>query len=261
MVARAIHARSPRRDGAFVKIACAAAEPADLAPLLKPDEGSRTTVYLEDLAELRHDMQLALDAWLRPRTKAGPAPIDEASRPRVIAGAQPRVFEFLDRGLLSRDLVEELSVVRIDLEPLRRRSQDIPLLALHFLKEACRQANVPTKTFSRGASQLLRAMPWRGNAAELKSLCERLTVLVPRGVVLLEDVLAHVHLDGAEAIGRSDETLRQARERFERDYVAAVVEQNRGRIGAAARQLGIERTNLYRKLKQLNIPGTGGFRD
>jgi len=67
-------------------------------------------------------------------------------------------------------------------------------------------------------------------------------------------VLANVRLDAAEPVVRSDETLRQARERFERDYIAAVVQHHRGRIGAAAKQLGIERTNLYRKLKQLNIP-------
>lgn len=263
MVARAIHARGSRRDGEFVKIACGAAEPADFAPLFTPADGSRTTVYLEDLPELGDELQVRLDAWLRTHLKAGDAPVEESLRPRVIAGAQPRVFDVMERGLVSRDLVEAISVVRIDLEPLRRRSQDIPLFAVHFLKDACRQANIPTKTLSRGAMQLLRALPWRGNIAELQSLCERLTVLVPRGVVLLEDVLAHVHLDGGEAVGRlrSDETLRQARQRFERDYVAAVVEQNRGRIGAAARQLGIERTNLYRKLKQLNIPGTGGFHD
>jgi anaerobic nitric oxide reductase transcription regulator len=62
-----------------------------------------------------------------------------------------------------------------------------------------------------------------------------------------------VRFDGAEAMGRSRGTLRQARERFERDYVTAVLEHHKGRMGAAARELGIERTNLYRKIKQLNI--------
>ena len=100
-------------------------------------------------------------------------------------------------------------------------------------------------------------MPWRGNGAELRSLCERLAVLVPRGIVLIEDVLSSVRFDTAETVTRLDETLREARERFERDYVAAVLAQHRGRIGAAAQQLGIERTNLYRKIKQLRIRVSG----
>lgn len=252
MVARTIHARSPRRDGAFVKVACGAATLDELSSLLDDPGAGGRTLYLEDLPELPPELQEFLDWRLRPhQQESGPA--DAAHRPRVIAGAQPRLFDWIERRLVSRELVEAIAVVRIDLAPLRQRPQDIPLLAMHFLKEACRLANVPPKTFSRGAFQLLHALPWRGNAAELKSLCERLTVVVPRGVVSLDDVLGNVRFDAADAIGRSDETLRVARERFERDYVTAVVQQHRGRIGAAAKQLGIERTNLYRKLKQLNI--------
>jgi DNA-binding NtrC family response regulator len=255
MVARAIHMRSPRRDGTFFKVACGAATLEELSSLIDDPGAAGRTVYLEDLSELPQALQEFLEWRLRPHTQES-GPVDATHRTRVIAGAQPRLFDWIERGLVSRDLVEAIGVVRIDLAPLRQRPQDIPLLAMHFLKEACRLARVPPKTFSRGAFQLLHALPWRGNAAELKSLCERLTVVVPRGVVSLEDVLGNVRFDAADAIGRSDETLRVARERFERDYVTAVVQQNRGRIGAAAKQLGIERTNLYRKLKQLNITVT-----
>jgi DNA-binding NtrC family response regulator len=252
MVARAIHARGPRRDGAFVKIACAAAEIPDFGPLLGANTGGKsTTVYLDEVGDLRHELQVILDGWLRPQ--GNQSTVDEIDRPRVIAGAQPRLYDWVDRRIVSRGLVEALSVVRIDLAPLRQRPQDILFMAMHFLKEACRESNVPPKTFSRGALQLLRALPWRGNASELKALCERLTVLVPRGVVQLEDVIQNVRFDAAEAIGRTEETLREARARFERDYVAAVVQHHKGRIGAAAHQLGIERTNLYRKMKQLSI--------
>ena len=87
-------------------------------------------------------------------------------------------------------------------------------------------------------------------------MTERLAVLIPRGVVLLEDVLENVRFEHAEALGRPRDSLRVARERFERDYVASVLQHHRGRMGAAARELGIERTNLYRKIKQLNIHWT-----
>jgi DNA-binding NtrC family response regulator len=127
---------------------------------------------------------------------------------------------------------------------------------MHFLKEACRRNDQPAKTFSRGALTLLAALPWPGNAGELRSLTERLSVLVPRGVVLLEDVLANVRLEGSESVGRMRGSLKDAREQFERDYVTSVLQHHKGRMGAAARHLGIERTNLYRKIKQLNIRWT-----
>ena len=165
-------------------------------------------------------------------------------------------MEWVERGLFRRSLLEAIGVVRIDLPPLRRRPQDIPLLATHFLKEACRRHDVPAKAFSRGALSLLATLPWPGNAAELRTLTERLSILVPRGVVLLEDVLENVRFDGAEAIGAARGSLKVARERFERDHVTAVLQHHRGRMGAAARELGIERTNLYRKIKQLKVQWT-----
>jgi transcriptional regulator of acetoin/glycerol metabolism len=100
---------------------------------------------------------------------------------------------------------------------------------------------------------LLSALPRPGKTQEQRALTERLSILVPRGVVLLEDVLANVRFAGAEAIGAARGSLKTAREHFERDYVTAVLQYHKGRMGAAAKELGIERTNLYRKIKQLKI--------
>jgi DNA-binding NtrC family response regulator len=121
------------------------------------------------------------------------------------------------------------------------------LLATHFLKEACRRNGIPAKAFSRSALTLLGALPWPGNTAELRLSPSVLAVLVTRGVVLLEDVLANVRLEGAEALGGRSGTLREARERFERDLRGHRPPTPRGRMGDAARELGIERTNLYRR--------------
>ena len=89
-------------------------------------------------------------------------------------------------------------------------------------------------------------------------MAERLALLVSRGSVLLEDVLLNVRLDGADAMGRARGTLREAREEFERNYIVSVLQHHHGRMGAAASELGIERTNLYRKIKQYNIAVTAG---
>ena len=88
-------------------------------------------------------------------------------------------------------------------------------------------------------------------------MCERLAVTVPRGMVMLEDVIANVRFDGAEGAGRSKETLKVARDRFERDHIAAALQHHKGRMGPTAEELGIERTNLYRKIKQLGVRWEG----
>ncbi len=252
MVARTIHGHGPRRHNPFIHIACDdGASEQELGPLLNGSPRDGATVYLDNVGDLPTDLQVRLEEYLR-RASGGPA-----DGMRFLAGAQPRFYERVERGLVRADFADALSVVRIDLPPLRQRPQDIPLLAVFFLKDACRRNNAPLKTFSRSALMLLSALPWAGNASELRSLCERIAVLVPRGVVLLEDVLANVRFDGVEALGGPKETLRQARDRFERDYVTAVLQQHRGRMGAAARHLGIERTNLYRKIKQLSIRWIG----
>ena len=105
---------------------------------------------------------------------------------------------------------------------------------------------------------LLGALPWPGNLPELRGLVERLAVILPGGVVRLEDLLAHVSLTGSERQGPPQGvTLREARERFERDYIAATLRTHRGRMADAARALGMQPTNLYRKVRALNLTRTG----
>ena len=244
-VARAVHAQSPHREKPFIKIECGSA-PVDLHSVLGAEAVPGTTVYLEEIGGLSGDAQRQLVEILKVRGNGG-------ADLRLVAGGPPRVDDWVARGDLRADLVETLGVVRVQLPPLRQRSEDIALLATHFLKEACRRNGVPSKTFSRSALTLLAALPWTGNMAELRALTERLAVILTRGVVLLEDVLANVRLESAAALGGPSGTLREARERFERDYVTAVLQHHRGRMGDAARTLGIERTNLYRKIRQLNI--------
>ena len=113
---------------------------------------------------------------------------------------------------------------------------------------------MPPKTLSRPALSLIAALPWRGNAVELRTLLESVVTGLAGGRGIgLEDVLAHVRLDGGAVVYSGGGTLRQARVRFERDYIAAVLEQHHGRISDAAKALGIQRTNLYRKMRSLRV--------
>ena len=252
VIARTVHGQSPRRDRPFVRIRCGDDPPGALASVLRREVEAGATVYLSALHALPAATQRDLAEAIGADSEGG------SSAPRFIASTHPAVDERIARGQLRGDLVDALGVVRIELPPLRQRREDIPLLATHFLKEACRRHGVPPKTFSRGALTLLGALPWTGNLTELQALTERLAVVISRGLVLLEDVLANVRLEGSEALGGPTGSLKAARERFERDYVAAVLLRHHGRMADAADELGIERTNLYRKIKQLNIRWTTG---
>jgi DNA-binding NtrC family response regulator len=112
---------------------------------------------------------------------------------------------------------------------------------------------VQAKSISRQAVALLCALPWRGNFVELSGLLRALVVKVPDRVIRLSDVLANIRLDGSAVTFHGRGTLKEARERFEREYVAAVLELHRGRMAEAARALGIQRTNLYRKIRRLAV--------
>jgi two-component system nitrogen regulation response regulator GlnG len=156
-------------------------------------------------------------------------------------------------GRLRRDLYKQLAQICIDMPALRRRREDIAPLARHFLRRLCEARQIPFKHVSRAAIQVMTALPWPGNAAELQSLLGELASSVDDPVIHLEHLLARISLDGFGQPAESGGTLRDARARFERDCISAVLIRHRGRVPEAAKALGIQRTNLYRKIRQLNV--------
>ena len=279
MIARAIRQHDVSRNAPFVKVDCSGPTPEDIELLLfgvlnkragsgTPERRSlerigRTSrlaeaaggiLFLENVAELPARVQARLVRVLRDHE----AFVDDARDPmpldiRPIAAVDASINTAVEEGRLRADLHERLSLVRVDVPALRQRREDIPMLATHFLKELCRANGKPVKTFTRPALTLLAALPWRGNALELRAMLERLILLVPGGLVRLEDVLAHTQIEGSISPTGLDATLRQARAKFERDYIGAVLQHHHGRIADAARVLGIQRTNLYRKMRRLNL--------
>jgi DNA-binding NtrC family response regulator len=277
-IARAIHANSTHRDGPFVKVDCAAPDPDEVERQLfgvlvrrgtnTPERRSlervrrQSRIYeagggfllLENVTELSARAQARLVRMMRDREVF----LEEARQraaltARIAASADLGVTTALEEGRLRPDLYERLSLIRIEVPALRYRREDIPLLAAQFLKELCQASGTPLKTFTRPALTLLAALPWRGNIPELRALLERLILLVPQGLIRLEDVLAHTQIEGSPGPVRLDATLRQARARFESEYIAAVLQHHRGRIADAAKVLGVQRTNLYRKMRRLNL--------
>jgi DNA-binding NtrC family response regulator len=289
MIARAIHQHGTNRNAPFVKMDCSGPTPEDIELQLFGVLNKRTVasgpperrsleriarnsrladaaggiLFLENVAELPARAQARLVRVLRDREVfiddgRDAVPMDI----RPIAAVDGAINSALDEGRLRPDLHERLSLIRVDVPALRQRREDIPVLATHFLKELCKASGKPVKTLTRPALTLLAALPWRGNALELRTLLERLILLAPGGLIRLEDVLAHTQLEGSVSPNGLDATLRQARAKFERDYIAAVLQHHRGRIADAAKVLGIQRTNLYRKMRRLNLMRTKpGSRD
>lgn len=257
VLACALHARGPDAAEPLEVVDCARAaggpaerEAADEIVRCVAGAVSRS-VFLRNLHELAAPAQGALGRALEARERA---PVGRRRAPgRILASAEPAITEAVARGRFDPELFTRLAVVRLDVPPLRARPQDIPLLGSEFLRDACARHGLAPKSLTPAARALLAALPWRGNADELRLLVERLALMVPRGAILLEDVLAQVSLDGAAVRGEGEGTLRAARERFERDYIMAVLLRHHGRVGAAARALGVERTHLYRKMKHLGI--------
>jgi DNA-binding NtrC family response regulator len=280
VAARAIHARQNVSAASFVTVNCAAYDTEELDATLfgaparaesYGDAGSRGlarvsregrlhaavggTIYVQNVADAATKVQARLARVLRDRE----AILVETGEPiafdvRPMAGVDPGFDRAVQEGRVRDDLFRRLSVIRIDMPPLRERREDIPALANYYLREICAQLRVPPKTVSRAALSLISALPWPGNAVELRSLLDAVVNGLHGGRGIgLEDLLAHVRLDGGSVGLAGGGTLKQARARFEREYIANILEQHHGRISDAAKALGIQRTNLYRKMRSLRV--------
>jgi two-component system nitrogen regulation response regulator NtrX len=291
VAARAIHIQQGGEESAFVAIDCAAYDGDELDAALfgSPnghaakserangnDRGSGSesvrglervsrnsrlhdalggTLYLQHVADAPARVQVRLARVLRDREAVLAETGDAIGLDvRPMAGVDGSIDSAVQEGRIREDLFRRLSVIRIDIPPLRNRREDIPALANYFLREICAARRVPPKTLSRPALALIAALPWRGNAVELRALLENVVSGVEGGrAIALEDILAHVRLDGGSVVFSNVGTLKQARARFEREYIGAVLEQHHGRISEAAKALGIQRTNLYRKMRSLRV--------
>jgi two-component system nitrogen regulation response regulator NtrX len=172
---------------------------------------------------------------------------------RILAATSKNLLEELERGSFREDLYDRINVLNIALPPLRARREDIPELAEHFLRLASVENGMKPKRLSPRGLDFLVQLPWHGNVRELRNLMERLVVLVAREVVTQQDAMDAFQISGSATDEGQALPLREARARFERQYILYRLSANQGSLGRTARDLGIERTNLYRKLKQLGI--------
>jgi two-component system nitrogen regulation response regulator NtrX len=267
-VARALHERS--RPGApFLVLDCGAADGQDVnrelfgararvesakdldaigssSALLRARAG---TVYLKQILDLPAATQRRLARILRDgEVISGGRRV--RVRARIIGDAPATVAVDVSAGHFRSDLFRRLSQTSITIPGLHERPEDIPELAVRIAAEL--RGGTPAE-FTQAALTVLSAPAWPGNLDELRRVLDRVLAAAPAGSVRQEDVLAHLPIDRAFVRFTPGISLREARRQFEREYIASVLERHRWRMAEAARTLGIERANLYRKTRQLGI--------
>jgi DNA-binding NtrC family response regulator len=275
-LARELHARSRHADGPYVVVDCAAADAAAIDRALfgtgQPDGSAELesvsrdsriaaarggVLFLQDVAELPAGAQARLARIARDgEVRLEGAPVDTGFR--LVASASSSLTADVDGHRFRADLFRRISNVRIDLPPLRERREDVPALAARLLDELCTARGLATRTFTHAALALIGALTWPGNLLELKDAIDRVVSDAHEDVVQIEHLLPALRLQRTSEAFVPSGSLREARLRFERDYIASVLQRHDWRMAEAAQTLGIQRPNLYRKARQLGIPLTRG---
>ena len=254
--ARWIHAHSRRAEGPFV--ALSAVDSQQLPQLAAQADGG--VLFIEDISRLDHRAQVALRRLLESGRRE-PASADSAAlNLRLLAGTSR------DLGLMARNeeldeaLFYLLNVVVLDLPPLRERQEDVPDLVRFYAEFFPGRDGVPYRHFSMAAQNRLRQHHWPGNLRELKQLVRRLLidgggeeVSVAEVEQALDQSEAERSAEGGDMPSLFHLPLREAREEFERQYLTHRLKSVEGSVGKLAEAVEMERTHLYRKLRQLGI--------
>jgi two-component system, NtrC family, nitrogen regulation response regulator NtrX len=296
LVARALHDRSPRSAGPFVKVNCAAI-PEELieSELFGAVKGSYTgavatregkfqqadggTLFLDEVGDMSLRAQAKVlrvlqEGEVEQVGGSGPRTVDV----RVVAATNRDLEDSLADGSFREDLFFRLNVVPIVVPPLRRRPGDVPLLAEHFLTRYGQENDLPPRVFSAEALKELASLPWPGNVRELHNAVERLAIMSAASTIEPQDLrrtglLAQPATGGSALFGANPAGgsvrggasaltaeeiqalggLVKARQAFEADCIAACLLETDGNVSEAARRLGIDRTNLHKKIQAYGL--------
>ena len=270
-VARELHLRGRPSSSPYIAVDCAAGNPAGVdrllfgepSPIVPTDleavapasciaAARGGTLFLQNVTELRASAQAQLARIARDgEVRIDGAPV--ATAIRLVASAPPEIDAEVHAHRFRGDLFRRLSTLRIDLPPLRDRPDDVPALALRLLEDRCAVDGRP-RSFTQAALALVGALTWPGNLAELRDALDRVVADGRDDVIQIEHLLPALQLHRVPKTFVPGGSLRDARKRFERDYIASVLQHYDWRMAAAAQALGIQRPNLYRKARQLGIP-------
>ncbi|MEM1366079.1 MAG: sigma-54 dependent transcriptional regulator [Pseudomonadota bacterium] len=276
MVARAIHRASHRANGRFVVLNAAAMTPERMEVELFGHEGLRGTapstgaleeahggtLYLDEISGMPKETQAKILRVLVAQefTRVGGANKVRVDV-RVISSTAQNIAEKIAEGVFRDDLFNRLAVTQIAVPPLSDRREDIPLIVDAFMKQISRQTGIRARYVADDAIGILQTRDWEGNVRQLRNVIERVIISnrdqdgeTITADMLPDDASANLSQSGGEN-GAMLLTLplREARERFERDYLAAQINRFGGNISKTAEFVGMERSALHRKLKSLGV--------
>lgn len=268
LLAEYIHRESPFASGPFVKMNCAAI-PTELleTELFGHEKGAFTgaatarrgkfevadggTLFLDEVGDLHETAQAKLLRVLQEgefHRVGGEQTIRVAVR--VISATNRDLATLVAQKQFREDLYYRLCVVPIRVPPLRERPEDVRPLAEYFLEDFCRRNNFRPKTVDDEAFAVLEKFHWPGNARELRNVVERMAILTPGERLGVESVPLEIRLRKGTAPRSS---VQDARDAAERDYILRALEQANWNVSSAARTLGMERTNLHKRIRALGL--------
>ncbi len=268
LLAAHIHAESPFAAGPFVKVNCAAI-PTELieSELFGHEKGAFTgataarrgkfeladggTLFLDECGDLHASSQAKLLRVLQEgefHRVGGEQPIRVSVR--IIAATNRDLSEMVSQGKFREDLYYRLCVVPVRVPSLRERREDIRPLAEYFLAEFCSRNNFRPKCFHPETFEALEAYAWPGNIRELRNVVERMAILSPEDAIDPSSVPVEIRIPkGPTARGN----LRETRESAEREHILRALKETEWNVSGAARVLGMERTNLHKRIRALGI--------
>ena len=270
LFARYLHDCSPRAEGPFIHVGVAAIAGENSAvELFGSEEGNKIhygrleqanggTLFLDEIGDMDPAVQAKLLSTLENRSFlriGGTEPVQVDVR--IVAATHRDIEQDVKDGRFREDLYYQLNVVPLQIPPLREHVDDIPELLDYYVKLFAARETLPVKHFSEAAKNRLRNHNWAGNVRELKNLVQRLLILAQNDEITIEEVemalgaKPQLVIPGLAAI--FDLPLRDARKQFEKAYFEYQLRQEKGNLGRVANSAGIERTHLYRKLKELSI--------
>jgi Nif-specific regulatory protein len=270
LVARAIHAASPRRDRLFVAVNCASLSEGILeSELFGHKRGAFTgavedrkglfevadggTLFLDEISETTPALQAKLlrvlqEGEIRPVGENRPRTVDT----RVLAATNRNLEETVKAGTFREDLYYRLRVFPIHVPALRERLEDIPMLARHLVRRIATQLKKPTADPSEEALAALARYPFPGNVRELANELERAILLAEPGAPITEDLLSDRVQEAAGSSG-APSVLQHRTDAFERDQIIAALERAGGVRTRAAEELGITYRGLLKKMRRLGM--------
>lgn len=270
VVARTLHRQSRRADAAFVDVNCAAI-PEELieSELFGHRKGAFTgaiddrkgkfemadggTLFLDEVGDMSLKTQAKVLRVLQEQQfqRVGAQQTISVDT-RVIAATNKKLEVEIEAGNFREDLFFRLNVLPLHVPALRDRGDDVIFLAEHFLRRFAAETGRRPKRLSAGAQAIFRSHLWPGNVRELRNVTERLTILVTGDAIEPEDIQLEPRSATRSSI-RRDATLREAREEFEKDFILSRLRDFAGNVSRTAEALGVERSNLYRKLHAYGI--------